>query len=231
MKKFFILLVLVFSAVGCNSKNSEPKTQDDKVTTKSNIATGKIVNGLRVYTEAELATGKISAYRGDYVIIEKTTGSETMKIDSLKVSHTYPVDESGKKYFKLKQVGTFVYNYGKTTGSITVKEYEQANYKSVMSKEAVEIIKNVDPLILDVRTEGEYKNGHLENSKLIPLQVIQSEYTQILDYKDKPVLVYCASGNRSVVASRVLIEQGFTKVYNLKRGIGEWYREGNKIVK
>jgi rhodanese-related sulfurtransferase len=84
--------------------------------------------------------------------------------------------------------------------------------------------------LLDVRTAGEYKNGHLKNS-------LQADWTntaqftdrvQYLD-KNKPVLVYCASGGRSAAAAKYLKEKGFTSVVNLQGGITAWKMEGRPL--
>ena len=82
-------------------------------------------------------------------------------------------------------------------------------------------------LLLDVRTQEEYDEGHIEGSTLIPLGELENRLDEISDYKDKPVLVYCRSGNRSLTASNTLIDNGFTDVHNLLGGIGAWnsYKE------
>ena len=71
-------------------------------------------------------------------------------------------------------------------------------------------------LILDVRTPQEYYNGHLEGAKLIPLQQLLERLSEIQDYWDREILVYCRSGNRSTVAGELLIQKGFKKIYNLR---------------
>ncbi len=77
-------------------------------------------------------------------------------------------------------------------------------------------------LLLDVRTQGEYDAGHIYDPTLIPVDELGSRISEIEDYKDKPVLVYCRSGNRSTTASNILISNGFTQVHNLLGGIGAW---------
>ena len=231
MKKFILLTLLMITAIGCNDKSGEVKAAKPTTKTVDGIKTGQIINGLRVFTQADIESGKLSAFRGDYVKIEVAGEAIEFKIDSLNIAHSFPTDTTGKKYFKLKKVGSFNYSFGKTNGTITIDEYQQANYRAVDPKEGAEIIKNISPLILDVRTKGEYMSARLKDAKLIPVQVIQTEYTQIEDYKDKPIFIYCASGNRSTVAARILIEKGFTNIYNLRPGIGGWYRAGLEIVK
>ncbi|MEX1377180.1 MAG: rhodanese-like domain-containing protein [Eubacteriales bacterium] len=77
-------------------------------------------------------------------------------------------------------------------------------------------------LLLDVRTQEEYDAGHIDGSTLIPVTELQSRLDEISDYKDKKVLVYCRSGNRSVTASNILLDSGFTQVYNLETGFNAW---------
>jgi rhodanese-related sulfurtransferase len=79
--------------------------------------------------------------------------------------------------------------------------------------------------IIDVRTEMEYNEGHLQNSTLIPDMEIQSvEDAKLID-DSKPVIVYCRSGNRSFRVSNILNNAGFN-VYNLEGGILALKREG-----
>ena len=79
-----------------------------------------------------------------------------------------------------------------------------------------------DVQILDVRTESEFNGGHIPGAIL--MDVTKGDFRQKiagLD-KNKPVLVYCRSGNRSVTASKILNKEGFNTVLNLRRGMLEW---------
>lgn len=77
--------------------------------------------------------------------------------------------------------------------------------------------------IIDVRTPGEYQGGHIKGSKNIPLQVLAAKMGT-LD-KTKPVITCCASGMRSASAKSILLQNGFTQVYNG----GGWSSLQNKI--
>jgi rhodanese-related sulfurtransferase len=111
-------------------------------------------------------------------------------------------------------------------------DIDTATETQAATAEKVEIINNSpeefeanmegDYLLLDVRTQEEYDAGHIEGSTLIPVDELGNRISEIEDYKDKTVLVYCRSGNRSVTASNILISNGFTKVHNLLGGIGAW---------
>ncbi len=88
-----------------------------------------------------------------------------------------------------------------------------------------------DTLLLDVRTPAEYAQGHIKNSVLIPVQVLKTNYTKILAHKDKKILIYCRSGNRSVTASNILSNNGFNRIYNLKGGIKAWIKNRYPVQK
>lgn len=94
-------------------------------------------------------------------------------------------------------------------------------YKKISAQEAKEIIESEDVIILDVRTQEEYNEGHIENSVLLPVNDISSKAEEILTDKDAIILVYCRSGNRSATASKQLIKMGYTNVYDFG-GIISW---------
>ena len=82
--------------------------------------------------------------------------------------------------------------------------------------------------LLDVRTSEEYRQGHLPGAINIPLDQLARRAKDLP--ADKPVVVVCASGNRSVSGSRVVAAAGkYPKVYNLKGGTMAWVRQGFPI--
>lgn len=84
---------------------------------------------------------------------------------------------------------------------------------------------NRDIVLLDVRSEAEFNGslGHLENAILIPLPELERRYTELDEFKDKEIVVYCRSGNRSRTATRFLTEKGFNAI-NLEGGMLAWNR-------
>lgn len=69
-------------------------------------------------------------------------------------------------------------------------------------------------LIVDVRTPGEFRSGHLPGAKLVPLNTINTNITVLGSDKNRPIVVYCKSGSRSGRAESILKGAGFTNVYN-----------------
>jgi rhodanese-related sulfurtransferase len=86
--------------------------------------------------------------------------------------------------------------------------------------------------LIDVRTPQEYHAGHIPGAKLVNLYdpTFKTKILSLNLDKNKPVLVYCRSGNRSLVAARFLNEKGY-KVINLKYGIKQWIKEQRPIEK
>jgi rhodanese-related sulfurtransferase len=76
-------------------------------------------------------------------------------------------------------------------------------------------------LLLDVRTSGERSTSSIPKSFHIPLNEIGSRLKELDKHRDKEIICYCASGNRSVSAGIKLKKAGFT-VGNLKGGIASW---------
>ena len=84
------------------------------------------------------------------------------------------------------------------------------------------IIKSKELIVLDVRTKEEYDEGHIIEAKLLPVQNISSRISELLEYMDKPILVYCSSGIRSQRAINFLAMNDFKKLYQLSEGITSW---------
>ena len=79
------------------------------------------------------------------------------------------------------------------------------------------------PYLLDVRTPGEYKQGHIFGAELIPLDELSTKMSLIP--KGREIICICESGSRSIVAARHLSAQGF-KVSNMRGGMNRWVRSG-----
>lgn len=94
------------------------------------------------------------------------------------------------------------------------------NYQDVSVTEAKQMINQEKMTILDVRTPEEFAEGHIRNAVLIPLQDLSQKMDE-LDPKQS-YLVVCRSGNRSAQASELLIQKGFTNVYNMTGGMNSW---------
>lgn len=97
---------------------------------------------------------------------------------------------------------------------------QKAEYRVISAEEAKEMMTD-DVLILDVRSQSEYHDGHIANSELLPHDMILAGELGPIESKDQVVLIYCRSGNRSGQAARYLVEQGYTAIYDFG-GIIDW---------
>lgn len=224
MKKlFYIILNLIFLS-SCFANEAK---HDNSVEVH-----GELKNGLREIFVDLSKPMNYKVYRGDYVVFKfKTRDIKKFSIPELEINTTFPRPNGEKPYIKLKKSGKFKFTLGNYEGTLEVIDYTQGNYTEVTAEEAVNLIETINPFILDVRTHGEYEAGHLENAGLVPVQVLSSNIEALKSFKDEPILIYCQSGNRSTVASKILIDEGFKNIYNLRYGIGEWKTKGLKTVK
>ena len=78
------------------------------------------------------------------------------------------------------------------------------------------------PLLVDVREPGEYAQFRARGAVLMPLSVFQLRYVQLP--RDRPLLLICASGSRSLAAGQFLVHQGFGAVANVEGGSIAWVR-------
>ena len=104
---------------------------------------------------------------------------------------------------------------------------------------------NQTPLIIDVRTPGEFNSafGHIPNAISLPLMQFESDFEdkksfreKILDstsnfedlqlFKEKEVVTICPGGGMSLVAAEIMAEEGFKDVKSLKSGIDSWFKNG-----
>lgn len=90
----------------------------------------------------------------------------------------------------------------------------KANYHQIDGQSALDMMNNeTDYIIIDVRTESEYQQGHIKNAINIPNETIDESVSEILTDKDQLLLVYCRSGNRSKQASEKLAKLGYSNIY------------------
>ncbi len=95
----------------------------------------------------------------------------------------------------------------------------------VSAQEATLLINREDAVVVDVRDAGEYGAGHVLGARNVPLKELESN-PDIAKRKDKAVIVYCESGQRSAQAIAALRKAGFAQVFNLTGGLAAWRQAG-----
>ena len=94
--------------------------------------------------------------------------------------------------------------------------------KQLSPADAVRLINDKGPLVLDLRPAADFKRGHILNALNIPAAKIEERISEIGKYKDQVVLCYCALGNASPQACVKLRRLGFGTVHSLKGGLNGW---------
>jgi len=163
-----------------------------------------------------IVTGQESVYPDDLSVLENTDNP------SLVLSTCAP------KYFATRRLIIFA-DIKEMPEVKTTKEEIPAEEISSVENISVEEVYEImtggeDYIILDVRTLEEFGQGHLEGAVHIPVNELEGRLGELS--KDKPIIVYCKSGGRSKTASDLLIENGFTQVYDMSGGILEWEQKG-----
>ena len=110
---------------------------------------------------------------------------------------------------------------------LTACAYEKENkkestYMNITAEEAKRIMDTEEGyIILDVREQEEYDQGHIPGAILLPLGTIADQAHTVLPEKDQLLLVYCRSGRRSKQAAGILVELGYTNIKEFG-GILDW---------
>ena len=94
---------------------------------------------------------------------------------------------------------------------------------------AVALINN-DGLVIDLRSQEAYSQGHIVNAKNIPYDELEASKTKIEKFKNKPIVAVCDAGMTSTRAVASLRNDGFVSAYGLKGGMGSWTQAGMPVV-
>ncbi len=86
-------------------------------------------------------------------------------------------------------------------------------------------------LILDVRSDGEFSDGHVEGAVHVPVAEVGERMPTIQPDKDKQIVVYCAAGVRAAKAETELRSMGYTKILNAKTPAAVAKAQGKDLVK
>ena len=138
-----------------------------------------------------------------------------------------------KKKLLILIVMQFILLFGLVPMSYSLQQSQ--NIIAVTPKEAADLTKkhlgDIDFVILDIRTPGEYQSGHLPNSILIDFY--SKEFVDKISRLDKTkkYLLYCRSGNRTGRSLNLFRQLKFKLVYHMSNGIIGWKSEGLPVVK
>jgi rhodanese-related sulfurtransferase len=213
---------------------------------RKDLADGNLENGVRViklYAATSLVN--LYLYEGENVklLFRKPEFPFSVHIPAMAISRKTKAGEDLVVEFYAKDAGIFSMmcngNYpvgdGYQTAKIIVMKSDTVDttsvFKNIENKEAMAMITAEKPFILDVRSPKEFYDHCISGAVNIPVQQLSERIPEIRQFKDKPILVYCSLGIRSVLASNLLFENGFTRIYNLKSGSNTWKKAGFPIEK
>lgn len=194
-KVVFILFFTILILTGCGQKGSNITF----VATIESIQS----NSILVTTTDDVGFVKASvAFDKNLKIPTNLSPGQVVEIEALpEIRESYPVQITAVK--------------------ITLKEEsKKAEYKKITPAQATEMMLE-DVIILDVRTQAEYDEGHIPNALLLPNSEINSRAEKVLPNKEQAILVYCRSGRRSEQAVKALVKLGYMNVYDFG-GIIDW---------
>lgn len=103
--------------------------------------------------------------------------------------------------------------------------------KNVPPSEAVTLINRQNAVVLDVRTDDEFKQGHIINSVHIPVGLLASRINELESHKAQPLVVVCRTGQRSTQAGSILRKQGFQSLHAVSGGIIAWQSANLPLAK
>ncbi|MCF2949519.1 rhodanese-like domain-containing protein [Paraglaciecola aquimarina] len=118
---------------------------------------------------------------------------------------------------------------GGLIGLISLSAYA-AHIEDITQQTLVEMDKKTH-VIIDVRTEKEYQEGHVPAAINIPLQMLQDNFESVQPDKNKTLVLYCRSGYRAGKAAKVLQDKGYTNLVHLQGDMLGWQKSGLPIEK
>lgn len=104
-------------------------------------------------------------------------------------------------------------------------------YKTITPQEAVLLLNHDNAVLVDVREDNEFKEGHIIDARHIPLGKLGDRMNELEPFRNQAVVVNCRSGHRSAGACARLRKNDFKTVYNLKGGIMAWQSAGLPLQK
>lgn len=113
-----------------------------------------------------------------------------------------------------------------TSGAMLFWPMVRPGGKEVSATDATLMINRENAVVIDVRSVAEFSAGHIPDSINIPREKIAERAGELEKYKDRPLILNCASGVRSSSACSELRKRGFEKVFSLAGGVSAWSTAG-----
>lgn len=115
-----------------------------------------------------------------------------------------------------------------------IVSYVQAMFSKlqfVTPTELTLLVNREDALVLDIRSNDDFKRGHITGARNLPLAQLPSQIGSLEKSKDAPIIVVCQAGMSAQGAAKQLLEAGFSRVSVLTGGMGKWAEASLPVVK
>lgn len=128
------------------------------------------------------------------------------------------------KKYKVLSIGlTLALTLGSIVGCSSNKSTSTDGYQKIDAAKTEELVGNQEKtLVIDVRDIEKYNDGHLENAINIPFDEFEENIDELKGYENQNIIIICNTGNKSGKASKMLVDNGFKKVYNAEDGMDEY---------
>lgn len=198
MKKGLLIFLSLLMLSGCSQKKEEITFQGviEDVTSESVLVrTEELPEGDLIWVNINDIDVNFSVQEGQ--VLNISIGDE--------IAESYPLQAAATKVELVKEV-----------------QKEEVKVKTITAQEAKEIMDSEEEYtLLDVRTQTEFDAGHIPGALLISSTELKDEAVEKLPNPKAKILVYCRSGNRSAKAAQLLVDMGYTDVYDFG-GIIDW---------
>jgi rhodanese-related sulfurtransferase len=109
------------------------------------------------------------------------------------------------------------------------KAAAKKNITTITVADAKALLDKGGAIFLDVRTQKEYKSGHIPGAMNVPRGLLEFKIGKKIPDKNATVAVYCKSGGRSCLASDTLVKMGYKNIKNIDGGWKAWTKAGNPV--
>ena len=117
-------------------------------------------------------------------------------------------------------LGALVWTSVSTTGS-----------GQVSPADAVQLISRENAVVIDIRPDGEFRNGHIVNAVHVPFDQIDSRLNRLGKFRKQPVIAACRTGQQSATVAKRLRAEGFEQVHRLQGGMLAWQNADLPLTK
>ena len=111
------------------------------------------------------------------------------------------------------------------------QSFGRGGMKKLSPMDATQLINREDAVVLDVRSDGEFSQGHIVNAVNIPQKSVQEQLSKLNKYRGRPIITACRNGQTAGGVGSTLRKNGFEQVYNLAGGLIAWEGANLPLVK